>query len=124
MFRRVPLHLAVILALAALACAGNPTYDVKTLKGKVASVNGTAGLQIRFSAFLEEESDFDAAAIRPNEGNSLVDPADFISGNVTVNQDHFSGTQNETAIAVDPNRPQRIVSGANDYVTGTWACTL
>src|SRR2546422_2214925 len=32
-------------------------YDITTLAGKVASVNGTAGLQIRFSAFIEQESD-------------------------------------------------------------------
>ena len=34
----------------------DPTYDINTLAGKVASLHGTAGLQIRFSAFLEEEA--------------------------------------------------------------------
>ena len=33
------------------------TYDINTLAGKIASLRGTAGLQIRFSAFLEEEAE-------------------------------------------------------------------
>ena len=48
------------LALASavmLPAAWGQTYDISTLAGKVASVNGTAGLQIRFSAFIEEESE-------------------------------------------------------------------
>jgi hypothetical protein len=36
--------------------AAQTTYNINTLAGKVASVNGTAGLQIRFSAFIEEEA--------------------------------------------------------------------
>ena len=43
---------------------------------------------------------------------------------VTVNQDTAGAPQNETAIVVDPNNPQRIVAGANDYVTRTWTCTV
>ena len=38
------------------AAAASPTYDITTLAGKVASLNGTAGLQIRFSAFIEQEA--------------------------------------------------------------------
>jgi hypothetical protein len=37
------------------ASAASPTYDITTLAGKVASLHGTAGHQVRFSAFLEEE---------------------------------------------------------------------
>jgi hypothetical protein len=44
--------------------------------------------------------------------------------NVIVNQDTAGAPQNETAIAVDPNNSMRIVGGINDYVTGTWPCTL
>ena len=33
--------------------------DVSTLKGKVAAVRGTAGLQIRMSAFIEAENAID-----------------------------------------------------------------
>jgi hypothetical protein len=43
---------------------------------------------------------------------------------VTVNQDTAGAPQNETAIAVDPNNPNRIVAGANDYVTRTWSCDI
>jgi hypothetical protein len=43
---------------------------------------------------------------------------------VTVNQDTAAAPQNETAIAVDPNNPNRVVAGANDYVSRTWACDV
>ena len=46
------------------SASGATTYDINTLAGKVASVNGTAGLQIRFSAFIQEESQ-DASAPGP-----------------------------------------------------------
>jgi hypothetical protein len=96
-------------------------YDINTLAGKVASLNGTAGLQIRFSAFLEEEADADdvtaptpASPITPTFvlssplDGSVVQPPD-----VTVNQDTAAAPQNETAIAVDPNNPSRVVAAAN-----------
>ena len=104
-------------------------YDINTLAGKVASLNGTAGLQIRFSALIEEEAEEEdassPAAISPAhvlssplDGNSIAAP------DVLVNQDTAAASQNETAIAVDPNNPNRIVAGANDYVTRTWNCTI
>ena len=111
--------------------AAGPQYDINTLAGKVASVNGTAGLQIRFSAFIEEEAQVEqpnpgpVTPITPNivlssplDGTSVLGPA------VTVNQDTAAAPQNETAIVVDPNNPMRIVAGANDYVTRTWACMV
>src|ERR1043165_2289910 len=57
--------LAVNAALAALlsltvpqnASAEERVYDVTTLAGKVASLRGTAGLQIRFSALIESVAD-------------------------------------------------------------------
>jgi hypothetical protein len=113
------------------ASAASPNYDITTLKGKVASLNGTAGLQIRFSAFIEEEAQVEepnllpAAPITPNyvlssplDGNSITPPATL------VNQDTAGAPQNETAIAVDPNNSNRVVAAANDYVTRTWACSL
>ena len=70
-------------------------------------MRGTAGLQIRFSAFLEQEAeeDFDIPApgapitpafvlSSPLDGNSILAP------NVTVNRDTAAAPQNETAIAV------------------------
>jgi hypothetical protein len=111
--------------------AAAPTYDITTLAGKVASLNGTAGLQIRFSAFIEEEAEIEepnmtpATPITPSfvlssplDGNTVTPPA------VTVNQDTAGAPQNETAIAVDPNHPNRVVASANDYVTRTWACDV
>jgi len=108
------------------------TYDTSTLAGKVASVNGKAGLQTRMSAFLQEEADASEASAptpatpitpsfvlsSPLDGNTVLPPA------VTVNQDTAAAPQNETAIAVDPNNPNRVVAAANDYVTRTWACTI
>jgi hypothetical protein len=124
--------LAVGTAIAAPAPVGaaTPKYDITTLAGKLASLRGTAGLQIRFSAFLEEEAEDTAAPPTaapitptfvpgsPLDGNTVLPP------DVTVNQDTAGAPQNETAIAVDPNNPNRIVAGANDYVSRTWSCTV
>jgi hypothetical protein len=106
-------------------------YNIYTLAGKVASLKGTAGLQIRFSAFLEEEAALEEPNLTPGapitpafvlrsplDGNSVLPPA------VTVNQDIAGAPQNETAIAVDPNNPNRVVAAANDYVTRTWTCAI
>jgi hypothetical protein len=116
--------------IGAPASATPPSYDITTLAGKVASLHGTAGLQIRFSAYLEEEAEEDSATptqtpitpafvlSSPLDGTTVTPPA------VTVNQDTAGAPQNETAIAVDPNNPSRVVAGANDYVTRTWSCTV
>jgi hypothetical protein len=109
--------------------ADSPTYDITTLAGKVASVNGTAGLQIRFSAFIQQE-----ASETSGTGANIITPTYVLSSpldgtsvkapDVTVNQDTAAAPQNETAIAVDPNNAKRIVAGANDYVSRTWSCTI
>ena len=122
----LPAALLVAAPTAGADTTTAPTYDITTLAGKVASLHGTAGLQIRFSAFLEEEAEsddpfdplqVDGPVLAANQ-SGLLAPA------VTVNQDRAGAPQNETSIAVDPNRPNRIVSSANDYVTRTWNCTL
>jgi hypothetical protein len=128
-----------LLAAAALlgltlapAAAAQKTYDITTLAGKVASLYGTAGMQVRFSAFIEEEAD-EAEADAPTPEAPITPtfvPGSPLDGNtvlppdVTVNQDTAAAPQNETAIAVDPNNPDRIVAGANDYVTRTWSCSV
>lgn len=142
--RRKPLFLIASLAMTvALLASGSlilvrstsassPTYDLNTLAGKVASVNGTAGLQIRFSAYIEDEAAVDSfvpggptAPISPSFVlSSPLDGTSVAGPNVTVNQDNAGAPQNETAIAVDPNNPNRIVAAANDYVTRTWTCVL
>jgi hypothetical protein len=116
---------------SAFAAQSAPTYNINTLAGKVASLRGTAGLQIRFSAFIEQEAEEPDVIPAPStpitpafvlssplDGTSVQPPA------VTVNQDTHAAPQNETAIAVDPNNPNRIVGGANDYVTRTWSCMI
>lgn len=125
--------LAIGAAVALPAPAGAAThrkYDITTLAGKLASLRGTAGLQIRFSAFLEEEAQDSSAPpadapitptfvlSSPLDGTAVQPP------DVTVNQDTAAAPQNETAIAVDPNNPNRVVAGANDYVTRTWSCSV
>src|ERR1700740_3454584 len=125
------LKLSLMLAAAAmLPPAWGQTYDINTLAGKVASVNGTAGLQIRFSAFIEEESKDSSAPptstpitpafvlSSPLDGTSILAPP------VPVNQDTAGAPQNETSIAVDPNNPKRVVASMNDYVSRTWTCTI
>lgn len=123
------------LASAALmagppAQASAPAYNISTLAGKVASLNGTAGLQIRFSAYVEHEATGETSVAAsdlitptnvltsPLDGKSVASPA------VTVNQDVAAAPQNETAIAVDPNNAQRVVGSANDYAARTWSCTI
>ena len=119
---------------ASTGSSAGPTYDITTLAGKVASLKGTAGLQIRFSAFLEEEADTTVHELAAPGPFSLATPTFLLTSpldgtsvgapNVTVNQDRAIGIQNETAIAVDPNNPNRLIAGANDYVTLTWTCTI
>ena len=110
------------------------TYDINTLAGKVASVNAAAGLHVRVSGSIEQEAskrllrpvcsrpaDADHAAYvltSPLDGTTVLAPA------VTVQSGYRRGAANETAIAVDPNNPNRIVGGANDYVTPTWECMV
>jgi hypothetical protein len=118
---------AVMAVVAAQPVRGVPRrhYDINTLAGKVASLRGIAGLQIRFSAFIEEEAEEiegipGPTAITPiHVLSSPLDGTTIVAPNVLVNQDTAAAPQNETAIAVDPNNPNRIVGGANDYVTRT-----
>jgi hypothetical protein len=138
---RVVSHLRIaggtvlVVAAAAMAfiavrpsSAVAPTYDINTLAGKVASLRGTAGLQIRFSAFIEQEAEEPEGIQTPTSItpvhvlSSPLDGTTILAPNVLVNQDTAAAPQNETAIAVDPNNPNRIVGGANDYVTRTWSC--
>ncbi len=124
---------SLVLPGALPVAAAPQTYNINTLAGKVAAVNGTAGLQIRFSAFIQEEAENPLAPANPApatpispayvlssplDGTSVLPPA------VTVNQDTAGAPQNETAIAVDPNNPQRVVAAANDYITRTWTCMI
>lgn len=136
----VLLGLALLMVLAGFAAAAastnassQPIYNINTLAGKMASIDGTAGLQIRASAYLQEEADQGLAAPPPGpatpitpafvlssplDGTSVAPPA------VTVNQDTAAAPQNEPAVAVAPNNPDRVVVGMNDYVSRTWSCTL
>src|SRR5512140_1358455 len=125
---------SVMLVLATTvmpSAAATPTYNINTLAGKVASINGTGAIQVHFSALLEQEAQETFAPpvssnpitppfvlSSPLDGNTVQAPA------VTVNRDTAAAPQNETAIAVDPNNPYRVVAGANDYVTRTWSCTF
>jgi hypothetical protein len=116
---------------SAFAAQSAPTYNINTLAGKVASLRGTAGLQIRFSAFIEQEAEepdvipLTSAPITPTYVlSSPLDGTTIVVPDVLVNRDTAAAPQNETAIAVDPNNPNRIVGGANDYVTRTWDCTV
>jgi hypothetical protein len=126
---------AIVLVTLAIPAtlAASPTYDITTLAGKVASLRGTAGLQVRFSAFLEEEAEESedapppgpTAPITPNIVlSSPLDGTSIAAPNVRVNQDSAAAPQNETSIAVDPNNPNRIVGSANDYVSRAWTCTI
>src|ERR1700758_3657653 len=131
MKRLLPIFLLSLCGFAILGASGStPTYDINTLAGKVASVNGTAGLQIRFSAFIEQEASEagnpgPATPITPTFVlSSSLDGTSITSPDVTVNQDTAAAPQNETAIAVDPTNANRVVAAANDYATRTWSCSI
>ena len=121
---------ALLASALAPAIAATPTYDTNTLAGKVTSLQGTAGLQVRFSSFIEQEAGAENSAVAstpitpayvlssPLDGTSVAGP------NVTVNQDSHAAPQNETSLAVDPNNSNRIVASANDYVARTWSCDI
>ena len=126
---------ALLLLSLALppAIAASPRYDISTLAGKAASLHGTAGLQVRFSAFLEEEAGEEEDAPPPGPTDPIdanivlsspLDGTSIASPNVLVNRDTAGAPQNETSIAVDPNRPSRVVASANDYVSRTWSCAI
>src|SRR5258708_7519223 len=108
------------------------SYDINTLAGKVASVNGTAGLQIRMSSLIQQEADSGEVGATASSNpitptfvlSSPLDGTSVLAPDVTVNQDTAAAPQNETAIAVDPGNSNRVVGAANDYVTRTWTCTV
>jgi hypothetical protein len=131
LFRFMMSSLIVTAVMLPQSSSGQTKYNINTLAGKVASVHGTAGLQIRFSSFIEEEAQesfavpSSSAPITPPfvltstlDGTSITAPA------VTVNQDTAAAPQNETSIAVDPNNANRVVASMNDYVTRTWTCSI
>src|SRR6266545_1522541 len=79
--RRRPVRRSLVLATSVLlvtsasalpgaAQAVAPSYDITTLAGKVAALRGTAGLQVRFSGFVDQ----DTAAAPQNETTIAVDP--------------------------------------------------
>src|SRR3989442_3637016 len=131
------LSLAIVTSLTGIGAqsvaAVSPTYDITTLAGKVAALRGTAGLQIRFSSLIEQEADIHDLGINPTPFtpitpsyvlSSPLDSTSVAAPAATVNHDTAGGPQNETAIAVDPNNPNRIVAAANDYVSRTWTCDV
>jgi hypothetical protein len=79
---------------SAFAAQSAPTYNINTLAGKVASLRGTAGLQIRFSAFIEQEAE-EPDAIPPTSPpitptyvlSSPLDGTTIVAPDVLVNQD-------------------------------------
>jgi hypothetical protein len=121
---------AVVAALSVPAAAADSTYDINTLKGKIASVRDVAGLQVRFSALIEQEAEEeDAGPLGPPISPTLVlssplDGTSIVGPNVRVNTDSGGAPQNETAIAVHPTNPNRVVASANDYVARTWSCAI
>jgi hypothetical protein len=137
-FKRKRFIVVVLAAVATLfvSAAGSAAHaastkpDISTLAGKVAALRGTAGLQTRFSALIEQEASDSSAPpvsspITPDFVlSSPLDGTSVLAPDVTVNQDAAAAPQNETAIAVDPNDPSRVVAAANDYVTRTWSCMV
>src|SRR5690349_4176459 len=94
---RIWLTASLVLMLVAAvttqpSAAAQQTYDINTLAGKVASLKGTAGLQIRFSAFLEEEAE---------EGDANLTPSSPINPNIVLSSPLDGSTIAGPAILVN-----------------------
>src|SRR3989475_4619433 len=135
----VVLGFAVIAAGVQVSAASSntsasPTYDITTLAGKVASIQGTQGFYLRASALIEQEAESSDVGASPPYSPTPITPMHVLSSPldgtlvlspaVIVDQDPNAAPQNEPAIAVDPSNPNRIVVGMNDYATRTWSCTI
>src|SRR6058998_2503885 len=124
----------VQVSAASLNTSSSPTFDITTLAGKVASIQGTQGFYLRASALIEQEADnsevgasppFSSTPITPiHVLSSSLDGTSVLSPALVVDQDPNAASQNEPAIAIDPSNPDRIVVGMNDYVSRTWSCTI
>src|SRR3989442_7724706 len=68
--------LGLVGSLTGAAASSGPTYDITTLAGKVASVNWTAGLQIRFSALIEQQAEDSRA---PDRSSPVITPGHVLS---------------------------------------------
>lgn len=121
-----------LAAFPAFASSQAQSCDIGTLPCKVLTVNSTPGLNVKLSDFVQAEAD--EGITPPSQASDPITPVNVLSspldGNViaspdvTVNQDTAAATQNEPAIAVNPNNPNQVVAAANDYVTRTWSCTV
>src|SRR5437870_1988077 len=106
--------------------------NVMALAGTIASTHFAAGGLVRPPDFGDrEERNNDPSSPVPTSGitptfvlSSPLDGTSVAAPTVTINQDTHAASQNEPAIAVDPNNPNRIVAAANDYVTRTWSCDV
>ena len=108
-------------------------HNLNTLAGKLASLDATPGLALGFSEFVRQEADMSDWAANPSPNTAItptfvlsssLDASTVAAPDVTVNQDNAAATQNEPAIAVNPNNPNQIVAASNDYVTRTWTCSV
>ncbi len=124
----------VQVSAASSNTSSSPSYNITTLAGKVASIQGTQGFYLRASALIEQEADNSEVGASPPYSPDPITPTFVLSspldgtsvgpGAVVVNQDPNAATQNEPAIAVDPGNPNRIVAAMNDYVSRTWSCAI
>ena len=108
-------------------------HNLNTLAGKLAALDATPGLALGFSEFVRQEADMSDWAANPSPSTAItptfvlsssLDASTVAAPDVTVNQDTAAATQNEPAIAVNPNNPSQIVAASNDYVTRTWTCSV
>src|SRR6266480_1167901 len=106
--------LAFITAHPARVVAA-PRYDINTLAGKVASLRGTAGLQIRFSAFIEQEAEEEEGTPSPTAItpvhvlSSPLDGITIVAPNILVNRDTAAAPQTTPALATALIRPRQSV---------------
>jgi hypothetical protein len=112
------------LALLALACTDRSASPVAP--GIRADLIGGGDHIFDLSSVVTVDPSIknqDGSGPAQNTGNP-PGPAKNVGPNVVANQDKTFFPQNETPIALDPNNPNRLLAGANDYRHDLAACGI
>ena len=113
--------LGCVLGVTACSDHSQPTGPNPQLGLLDGSIGGQIGQIPQLSGVMVVEPNF----VEPTEPGIFDVPslsAPNVGTNVAMNQDLFFAPQDETPISVDPNNPQRLFGGANDYRNGDAQC--
>src|SRR5207245_10964796 len=72
----------VQVSAASLNTSSSPTFDITTLAGKVASIQGTQGFYLRASALIEQEADISEVGASPPFSSTPITPIHVLSSSL------------------------------------------